>query len=115
MIQCPNCKNSLPDTFTRCQFCGADVAKVPRPVMPPKASRPLYEPPKWVWIAYYGIAAYWVIGGGMDVFRGVKALSGAGFFAYIGIAFGVATALVGLGLILHAEIVRGLVNILSFI
>jgi hypothetical protein len=115
MIQCPNCKNTLPDTFTQCQFCGADVTKVVRPAPTKKASRPLYEPPKWVWIAYFGIAGYWLIGGIMDVVRGLTSLSGAGAFAYIGIAFGAFTALVGIGLMARVELVRGIVNVICFL
>lgn len=115
MIQCPQCRNSLPDTFTKCQFCGADVTKVPRPVQP-KVQRSSYgEPAKWVFLAYYGIAGYWLIGGAMDIFRGVKSLEESGGFAYIGIVFGAITALVAIGLMARIELVRGIVNILSFL
>ena len=114
MIQCPSCKNSLPDTFTRCQFCGADVTKVPRPVVT-KVVKPSYQPDKWVWVAYFGIAGYWLIGGAMDIFRGIQSLNSAGFFSYIGIGFGALTAVVAIGLMARVELARGIVNVLCFL
>jgi hypothetical protein len=115
MIQCPNCKNTLPNGFTRCQFCGTDVSNVPRPPDAEKVVRTSFQVANWVWIAYFGIAGYWLLGGAIDVFRGIQALPKAGDIAYVGIAFGGATALVAIGLIMRAELVRGLVNILSFL
>lgn len=114
MIQCPQCRNTLPDTFVKCQFCGADVTKVPRPVQP-KAKKVGYEIPKWVWLAYFGVAGYWLIGGIMDIVRGLQSLEKAGGFAYFGIVFGAITALVAIGLMARVELVRGIVNILCFL
>ena len=114
MIQCPNCKNTLPDAFTLCQFCGADVSKVPRAVAAPAQKTTSYQTANWVWVAYFGIAGYWLLGGAVDVFRGIQALSKTDF-AYFGIAFGAATAFVAIGLMLRAELVRGLVNILCWL
>lgn len=116
MIQCPNCGNSLPDTFAKCQFCGADVTKVPRPIAQPKqAASPYFQTAKWVWVAYYGIGGYWLLGGGMDIFRSLRSMSEAGFFAYFGLALGAFSVLVAIGLIARIELVRGIVNILSWL
>lgn len=51
----------------------------------------------------------------MDIFRGVRSLEESGGFAYVGIVFGAITALVAIGLMARIELVRGIVNILSFL
>lgn len=118
MIQCPGCGQSLPDTFSRCQFCGADVARVPRPVQA-KVQTHYYQPANWVWIAYYGIACWWLIGGAKDVYGGLKTMGrddllfpGIGIF---GVIVGGVTVCIALGIILRLEFVRAIVNFWNFV
>lgn len=118
MINCPGCGQKLPDTFVRCQFCGADVAKVPRPVQPVQQKR-YYEPPKWVLIAYYGIAIYWLIGGGKDLYRGLGFMSDPnnplGFLGMFSVIVGGVTCIIAIGLLLKLEWVRAIVNFFNFL
>lgn len=119
MIQCPNCKNTLPDWAQKCQFCQTDVSKLPRAAGASKVSASggsLSSTPKWIWPLYYALSIWWIIGGAISVaqaFVGNKGEMGVedGF----GIAFGAIRILVGLGLAFQVEIIRGFVNVISFI
>ncbi len=75
----------------------------------------------WIWPAYYALAAYWMINGMLAIGQGVYPLMhpskvdlGAfALFSYLGIAIGLFTFLVGLGLVLHLEVARGVANFLA--
>lgn len=126
-MKCPKCSASLPDWAQTCQFCGANVAKAPRPQpVVEKKSRGAFEIPKWVWITYYGISTWWVISGAyrlMDAFyvfgkpADVIALEkkwdiqvGPSYFAAVIAAI---TVVFGLGLILRIPLIRTWVNWIS--
>ena len=122
MIQCPNCKNTLPDWAQSCQFCQADVTKVPRLQGAAKPGAVAggsghYVSHKFVWGLYYTIAVWWVVGGAIEVVEPFVTSQGGALsiFSYAGIAFGAFSVLVGLGLLLQSEMVRGMVNVLSFL
>jgi hypothetical protein len=70
----------------------------------------------WVTVAYYGIATWWLLGGALQVLLATAFAThdhpNGGIFA---IVFGGINAIVGLGLMLHVEVVRNVVNILCFL
>jgi ribosomal protein L40E len=120
MIKCPRCNATLPAWAQSCQFCQADVSGVARPVAAKKDESRYYQAPKWVWIAYYVIAAFWILNGVRDILWGLDVFGrqGEGGFFESGIsvgmlAVGFVTALVGLGLILKIELARGIVNVIA--
>jgi len=108
MIKCPGCGKTLPDGNKNCQFCGADVSAVPRPVVAQKP-RSYQAPgaPKWVSPAYYVVSGYYVLAGLVFVLTGLK--------SYGSIIFGVIDILFGIGLLLKIDLVRGIANILCWI
>ena len=61
-------------------------------------------------MAYNLIALWWVVDGAISIARGVTTGS-----IGIGTLFGGLTAVIGLGLLIKIEAVRGLVNVLSFL
>lgn len=121
MVQCPQCSATLPPGSARCQFCGATWSGPPGAApasissMPPTSGRRanLAKGGRgWVWTAYYLVAGWWILNGLIAVVR--TALPGAGGGMLDGI-FGAVTALIGLGLILNVDAVRGIVNVIAFI
>lgn len=118
LIQCPKCQNSLPDWAQSCQFCGGDVKKVARPVHVQTQAK--IDKSGWVWPAYYALAAYWMLSGVLNIGQSIWPiihpkgdLGSFVLYAYVGIAVGLLTFLVGLGLVLHVEIARGIANFLA--
>lgn len=115
MIKCPKCGATLPQWAQACQFCGTGVANVPRPKPDPRAQRAaaVVGSPKWVPVVYYLIATYWLISGVFDL------LAGMGVFTknpqYGTAIFGGISAILGLGLLLKVELIRGIVNIYSWV
>jgi hypothetical protein len=112
MIQCPRCNATLPDANVVCQFCGADVSKVARPVPVTRDRGPLTPTPQWVMGAYYAISVYYIVEALYEIGIGCVALNGKGgsFAGGFSIAMGVLTLIIGLGLLFKIEIVRGIVN-----
>lgn len=123
MIQCPKCKQSLPDWSQNCQFCGSDVKGVSRPAAAEKKKYAAFETPKWIWVCYYGIAIWWILGGIYDVLdsmyvfgKPVELLKLEKEFnttvgpSIFGIVVGGLTALFGIGLAVKLELIRGIVN-----
>lgn len=111
MITCPGCNNSLPDWAKTCQFCGRDVSKVPRPAAAPAAPRYVRPVNTWIVTAYYAIAVWYIIGGlrsvGTTLYESRQ--DGFGGFTGIGLIFGIATLLIGIGLLMKLEIIRNIV------
>jgi hypothetical protein len=117
MITCPGCQKTLPDWSKNCQFCGADTAKVsrPEPVKKPQYVSSL-DAPKWVWWAYYGIGAYWMIGGFISVLEGfgLPKLDFSEVSNIVALVMGGVNVLIGLGILLRIEFIRGIVNVICF-
>jgi hypothetical protein len=115
-IQCPGCQRSLPASSVTCHFCGAALANVPRPKDAPKKKT---GPEPWVMTLYYLVAAYWILEGLVGVGGGIFSMVGAdarpSIFSYIGIAFGLFSMVLGLGLILRWDWARGVVNIFCWL
>lgn len=69
IIKCPNCGQSLPDTFTTCQFCGADVTLAPRVASPTMADagpsviihKERLPEPEWPRKAYVAVLVFWML------------------------------------------------------
>ncbi len=68
--------------------------------------------PGWVLPAYYGISGWWFLNGVWTVLSTLISKNGASGFGVIIVVIGGLTALVGLGLILRIDAVRGIVNVL---
>lgn len=124
-IQCPKCQRSLPPKMTVCQFCGASLDGVARPV--PVAKKVKQTEP-WIMTLYYVLAGYWIFGGVMLLVTAFQALAvlqsrppdafGSGMLTmvdYVMIAVGVFQATLGVGLILKWEWARAIVNIFCWI
>lgn len=129
MKKCPSCSNSLPDSFVRCQFCGADVtgaARIQGATDIPQRQTYQWGPAKWLVVAYYVISAYYILTGGFGILMGSGVLTGSKS-NMLGIGSGVFTALVGCALVfkwdalrsvivffLSAQIACGLLSMLMF-
>lgn len=120
IIQCPKCQKSLPGNAGRCHFCGDPLQNVIRPVAPIKAVRPLTVAPKWVWTAYYLVAAYIALSGLFEVgsafVQAAKPVNGEpqglGVFGIVAIVFGLISVAIGIGLAARNEFFRGVANFL---
>ena len=115
MIQCPGCSNTLQDHAVRCQFCGADVSKVPRPPAAKKAVSTYGAPAKWIWPTYYTVSGYWALSGAFDVVRALGLLSGAKEVDSFMVVIGAVLMLIGVGLILRVELIRGIINVVCWL
>lgn len=126
-LKCPKCSASLPDWSQVCQFCGADLKNVARPVRVTEKKRyKEFETPKWIWTCYYAIAGWWVISGLMDIGNAFyifgkplellkleKEFNMTAGPSIVGAVIGALTLLFGIGLILRLEIIRGIVNVFA--
>lgn len=127
VFECPGCKRQLIGSVTKCQFCGADVTKTPRPVVqaPQKAKIAAFETPKYVWGLYYALAGWWILGGIFSILQMIDMHRRAaakptllddgswGLVDMVLIGFAAISILVGLGLICRLRVIRQAVNILS--
>jgi hypothetical protein len=116
MIECPNCKASLPDWSKACQFCQADTAQVLRP----KQQTPnvnSFTIPAWIWTAYYSVSALLLINSGIGIWTTVASVPkyGFGLFDYVSLAFDGFGVLVSIGLLFRIELIRGVMNIICFL
>jgi hypothetical protein len=119
MITCPKCSAQLPDWAQQCQFCQTDVRLVQRGATGERKVN-YYEPKRWVVVAYNIVAGYFILSGILNVVSAIGSTHrvvmgqeiGFTFDTYLSIAFAVLTVAVGIGLILHVEIARGIVNFL---
>jgi hypothetical protein len=112
MINCSRCKAALPDWAQVCQFCQTDVTSVARPAPEKKVDRG-YRAANWVWTAYYLVAGWWLLGGLLQVLLGFGII-GEGSGPITG-TVGAFFMLMGLGLILNIDLIRGIANILAFL
>lgn len=115
MIRCSGCNAVLPDTAVRCQFCGC-VLKAPPTVRldsRPPAKRSFLAPgaPPWAGTAYNLISLYWILSGGYQFVSALLISSDKGP-DYVGAVAGLLPIVVGLGLLLRLNIIRGIVNFL---
>jgi hypothetical protein len=113
MVKCPGCGATLPDGAQQCQFCGRTLAPPSvRLGRTQKAAKSASMPgtPGWVMPVYNLIAAYWVLNGTWGVITDTV-LAGKNGPDLFGAAISALGALIGLGLLLRIEAVRGLVNI----
>lgn len=105
----------LQDWAQVCQFCKTDVSRIPRAKSSnPDDHRPRMGPtPKWIWIAYYIISVLWVFDGLTDLLAALNVFPkrADGGVNILLLVFGVFSLAVWLGLILRAELARGVVNI----
>ena len=107
MVHCPKCNATLPDGAYNCQFCGTQFAPVPQ-------SRGYTGgKPNWIWPAYYGVAAYWMLSGLASALEAIlQSKGGPNIFALI---IAVLNFGFGLGLALRIELIRGITNVFCFI
>jgi hypothetical protein len=120
LITCPQCKRSLPPKMANCQFCGASLSTVARPVQAQKKIGP--EP--WVWTLYYVVACWWLVDALKELITSFSALAGIqahpslaafAFIVYIGIAVGLFEAALGIGLLVKWEWARAVVNFFCWV
>jgi hypothetical protein len=112
MIQCPKCASSLPDWAQSCQFCNTCVKDVKRPVAVKQHKGNLLPTAKWVWAAYYIIAFWWMLSGSIGVISGAIDKEGP---LVATIVVGGATVLLGVGLAMRIELLRGIANIFAWV
>jgi hypothetical protein len=91
----------------RCQFCGADTAKVERP-KEVKVNKG-YVAPKSIWIWYTVICVYWAVTGAITLFAGIK--DQASLLAI----FGGLDLIIGLGMLMRLNIFRGIAHFLCWV
>ncbi len=112
MQKCPGCNATLPDGAQSCQFCGRALAPPSVRLGPrraPRSANVMPGAPRWVKPTYNLIALYWVLNGTWGVVSDL-ALTGKDGPSYIGAAISALGALIGLGLLLRIEAIRGVVN-----
>ncbi len=122
MVKCPHCNATLPDGSFQCQFCLTQFAAAPpaaRGHAPVNSRTGSSMPgaPRWVVPAYNVIAAWWIVDGVWTILKGtvLAEKDTGGFFTIVFMIIGGVTALVGLGLLLRIDLVRGIVNVLCFL
>jgi len=105
--------------MTSCQFCGAPLDNVARPV--PVARRKA-GPEPWILTLYMIVAGYWIFDGIKELILAFRALASTttlhpelNFISYILIAIGLFQLALGVGLLLKWEWARGVVNIFCWI
>lgn len=125
-IECPGCKRKLPNSAQNCHFCGVSTKNVARVAAPDKKHYAEFETPKWITGLYYGLCAWWVIGGLIQVVEVFAAASnrkpdlfgggtGLQVYDYVGIAFGAVTLILGFCMFFKVEAARNIVNIVAFL
>jgi hypothetical protein len=116
MQKCPGCQATLPPSAYACHFCGAQFGQAPPP--PRSLAAPVRvggrnEAPRWIWIAYFVVSAWWALNGVLGILQGVGVLEGG--YPPISLTIGAFSLVVGLGLLARMEWARGVVNVLAFI
>ena len=121
-IQCPQCRQTLPLTAMRCQFCGANTSNVPRPVQEVKVHQrgsSSHQNMTLVWSLYYFFACLWIVDGARVMLPSLglatKSLATGSPFAswgILGAVIGLINVLMGIGLLLKLELARKVANFL---
>ncbi len=123
-MMCPTCQKQVISGVPTCQFCGSDL----RGMAPAQGKRSIFidsdsydvvhtgGKPDWVYPAYYILSGYYIVAAIVQILiimMGKKSdLSDP--FTMIMIAIHGLSLIVGIGLLAKIEIVRGIVNYLSF-
>ncbi len=110
---CPNCRNTVPAGLATCQFCGASLAAI----APAKGSvwhadavdQP-YRRPTWVPLAYNLVAGYIAVSGLVQLVTGGVHVAKGNWVGYIELVMGGIALVLGVGLLLRIEFIRGVVN-----
>ena len=112
MKKCPGCSATLADGAQSCQFCGRTLAppsvRLDRSPAP-RSADVMPGAPRWAKPTYNLIALYWLLNGSWGAVYDI-ALSGKDGPNYLGAAMSALGALIGLGLLLRIEAIRGAVN-----
>jgi len=124
MISCPQCKATLPDETTYCQFCrnnfaagtASQAARRSQIEEDSGYTYPETQPLnlKWVKPVYYGIAAYWVINALFSIGRLVSFGAAGSLFGAIFLVISLFSLLVGIGLLCKVELARNYVNFICW-
>lgn len=115
MIQCPQCRNLVPPTFVRCQFCGKDLSGLARTARGASSGTTAKE------VLYYVLAGMWVLFGLLGVVLGLLAYGGAfgeeAAKEEMGFDFAIAILqlLIGAGLLFQADWAIAIARILCYI
>jgi hypothetical protein len=123
-MTCPTCQKQVIAGVPTCQFCGSDL----RGMAPAQAKRSIfidsdsYEPvhtggkPGWVYPAYYCVSGYYVVSALIGILLVVlnKKSDMSDPFTIAMIAIYGVSLIVGIGLLAKIELVRGIVNYVSF-
>ena len=116
MIVCPNCKAQLPDWAKTCQFCQADTGHVLRP----RQDNPdvhAFQTPTWTLAAYYAVSSLLLLSGLIGILTTLVGArkDGLQLFDFVSLVFDGVGTLVGIGLLLRLELIRGITNIICFL
>jgi hypothetical protein len=122
---CPKCNSTLPDWAQQCQFCGTPVTPVARTRQDqaPQRSNYAFGIAKWVWVAYFAIAGYFVVSGlasatlsaisiaqfNNEIPEG-SPLRAVGIPLFFGLGLAVLGIAVGVGLLFQNDFMKGLGN-----
>ncbi len=123
-MTCPTCQKQVISGVPTCQFCGSDL-RGKAPVQPKRSifiDSDSYEPihtggkPGWVYPAYYAVCGYYILSSLIGILLVVlnKKNDMSDMFNIIAVAIYGLGIIVGIGLLAKIEIIRGLVNYLSF-
>src|SRR5579872_6926814 len=116
MIECPNCKASLPDWSKNCQFCQADTSHVLRPKQNvPSATT--FQTPSWIWAAYYAVSGLITVDAIIGIVRTLiySQKDGLELVGAISIVFDGVALLLGIGLLLRIGFIRSVVNFFCYL
>lgn len=115
-VACPGCQRTVPGEQPRCQFCGAALAAVSPKTKasiwhdPDALPSEAYRRPDWIPLVYNIVAGYIAFSGVLQILVSALAMRRGDDGAVIGIIAGAISLLLGVGLLLRIEIVRGIVN-----
>ena len=124
-IECPGCKRKLPNSAQNCHFCGVSTKNVARVAAPDKKHYAEFETPKWIMGLYYGLCAWWMIGGAISIGQVINDVatrkptifdSSPGYTVvdYALIGFGAISVIIGICMAFKVEAVRNFVNWIAF-
>lgn len=112
-VPCPSCRNSVPAGQPQCQFCGSALpvtAPVKGSVWHDDAVNTPYRRPTWVPLAYNLVSAYIGLSGLVQLVTGGVHIARDNWVGYIEVVMGTIGLVLGVGLLLRIEFIRGVVN-----